>query len=545
MFSRSLGHRAPLLWLVLPGMAGLIAAHAGWNCPVWPGLAAAAGGASVAVFAAGRRPRLWATGLVTALFFAGAVHYQIQRARLPAWSELPPREARLTVRVDHTFAQQAAGRVSGLGRIVATDPHLAELRGQRLYFALQLPPETAAPLRSAEIVTLGVLAQLPADPAPESFDRYLDDAGVNFRLNRGRILATTKPAAAYYRFCAAAAARFRSILHLGIAEKRPTLAGLLSAMLLGETNDLSDEQRTLFMQSGTMHLFAISGLNIGVIAAALQALLALLRLPRVPRALACIALLWLFVDITGASASAVRAFVMAAFLQLAFVLQRPASPLAALVASAAAVLLVAPLQLFSASFQMSYGIVLALLLMGLPLGDAWLARWTPFRDLPPVTWRWWQRGLDWFWRGLATAVAIGVATTLVSLVTSVQFFQLLTPVALLANLVLIPTAMLATLGGFAALLCGLAGLTWLAAFFNHAAALTLQVIEWLVRLSVQIPGAHLPAHFTAGWIGPASLILLLATMLHGYATRWIWRRGGWAPPLVVAALALIFGVKFG
>ena len=46
-----------------------------------------------------------------------------------------------------------------------------------------------------------------------------------------------------------------------------------------ETRALTEEQHTIFMQSGTMHLFAISGLNIAVIAGALEALLLLLRLP--------------------------------------------------------------------------------------------------------------------------------------------------------------------------------------------------------------------------------------------------------------------------
>ena len=94
------------------------------------------------------------------------------------------------------------------------------------------------------------------------------------------------------------------------------------------------------------------------------------------------------------------------------------------------------------------------------------------------------------------------------------------------------------------MLCGLAGLDGLAAFFNHAAALTLQLIEWLVRLSVAVPGAHLPARFTASWIGPLTLALTLGALLYGYATRWAWHRGGWVPPFVIVALTLIFGVKF-
>lgn len=544
MQSRSLGHRAPLLWLILPLAAGIAAGKAfAWSAPVWL-LAGAFVAAVGATLASWRNSSVWAPALALAMFLGGAASYPLHRARLPAWDALPPREARMTLQIDRVFSAASAQRATGLATVLATDEHLRELVGQRLYFSLTLRKNEAPPLRSAVLTTIGLLVTLPANPPADTFDGYLAGAGMNFRLTRGRVLNEVAPANAYQRFCARAAARCKEILGLGIAAKRPALAGLLRAMMLGETHELSDEQHTLFMESGTMHLFAISGLNIGVIAGALQALLLLLRLPAWARVALGIALLWLFVDITGAAPSAVRAFGMAAFLQIAFVLRRPANPLAAVSASALAVLLLAPLQLFSASFLMSYGIVLALLLLGLPLGEAWLARWTPWRDLPRVTWNWRQRLVAAGWHALATALAIGVATTLVSLLTGVQFFRLLTPGALLANLVLIPAAVVVTLGGFASILCGLVGFGPGAILCNHAAALVLLAIEHLVRWSVKLPAAFLSAHFVAPWLGAAALTATLAALFAGYATGWRRERGGWWPPFAIVALVLIFGTKF-
>lgn len=545
MLHRSLGHRAPLLWLVLPMIAGLAAGRAfgiggvGWL------LAIALLAAAAAVVASWRAPWLWAPALTAAMFLAGIASYALQRARLPGWDALPGREARLSLRVDRVFPLHDEKRAVGLGTVLRADEHLRDLTGQRLYFSLTRLKGDARPIRSAVVSTIGVLAALPRNPPADTFDGYLAGAGMNFRLTRGRILAEKKPAAPYFRFCAHAAKRFKEILGHGIAEKRPTLAGLLRAMMLGETHELSDEQHTLFMQSGTMHLFAISGLNIGVIAGSLQALLLLLRLPLWVRFALGTGLLWLFVDITGASPSAVRAWVMTVFFQAGLVFRRPANPLAALIASSAAVLVIAPLQVFSASFIMSYGIVAALFVLGLPLGEAWQARWTPWRDLPVSAWQPWQHLAAAAWRGMAMALAIGIATTLVSLLTSVQFFRLLTPGSLAANLLLIPAAMAATLGGFAALLCGLVGFGFGVVLCNHAAALVLLVIEWLVRLSVQLPGAFIPARFTTPWLGMASFSLLMVALLAGYAANWRWERGGWWPPFAIVALALAFGVKFG
>lgn len=228
-------------------------------------------------------------------------------------------------------------------------------------------------------------------------------------------------------------------------------------------------------------------------------------------------------------------------------LRRPSNPLAALTASALAVLILAPLQMFSASFLISYAIVAALLGLGLPLGERWLDRWTPWRELPPATWAWWQRAVAGSWTWLANALAIGVATTLVSLLTGVLFFRLLTPNALLANLVLIPAAMIATLGGFAALLCGLLGFDPGAVLCNHASALTLWAIEGLVRGSVQLPGAFLPARFAVPGVGMVALATLMAAIFLGYARNWKTKAGNgwWWPPFAVVAATLIFGVTFG
>lgn len=545
MNRRSLGHRAPLLWLVLPFAGGLaLGKVTGSPWIAWPlGLAGVA--ALLALMSHGAATWRWATALVLALTLAGFASHALHRARLSAWNTLPAREARLSLQVDRIFAQADPKRCTGLGTITRAGEHLEDLVGQRIYFSLTQRKGEVSPMRSAGLATTGVLTTLPETPAGDGFDRHLADIGINFRLTRARIIGLEKPAHAYHRFCARAADFFHRTLGEGIVGKQPALAGLLRAMMLGTTHELSESQHALFLQSGTMHLFAISGLNIGVIAGALQTLLLLLRLPSWARFVVGAALLWLFVDITGASPSAVRAFAMAVFLQAAFVLRRPANVLAALLASAGVVLLLTPLQLFGASFLMSYTIVAALLVLGLPLGETWAAGWAPWRDVPLPAWRWWQHGIAFAWRSTVTALALGVATTLVSLLTGIEFFQLLTPGSLGVNLLLIPTAMIATLGGFASLLCGMVGCAPGASLCNHAAALLLWFIEACVRLAVKLPGAFVPAHYRAEWVGDAALIALLASLLLGYATRWQRAYGGWWTPFGIVALVLAGGVRFG
>src|SRR5689334_13550323 len=100
MASRSLGHRAPLLWLVIPLMAGLSAGKVGGLPSVAWLLALAVPMSGLTILAALRDwSWTWRVSITAALFLAGAASYTLHRNRLVAWDELPPREVRLTLHV--------------------------------------------------------------------------------------------------------------------------------------------------------------------------------------------------------------------------------------------------------------------------------------------------------------------------------------------------------------------------------------------------------------------------------------------------------------
>src|ERR1035437_2135852 len=284
MTSRSLGHRAPLLWLVLPLIAGLAAGKVGEVAPVpWllGGALVAAVAANVAAnVASWRVSRWWAPALGAAMFLAGSASYTLHRARLPAWEALPPREVRVSLQVDRVFPQVDGKRGVGRATVRRADDPIGDVTGQRVYFSLTLRKGEAAPVRSAVISAAGVLAAVARKPPADSFDGYLASAGMNFRLSRGRVLAVEQPPTRYHAFLERTAAKLNELLSAGVATKRPELVAVFRAMMLGQKHELSDEQDALFMHSGTMHLFAINGLHIGVVAMALHALLALLRCPR-------------------------------------------------------------------------------------------------------------------------------------------------------------------------------------------------------------------------------------------------------------------------
>ena len=554
---RSERHRAPLLWLLLPFATGIMAGKMSpVALPTGALLAVALALALAALllfFFLARRHALALAALVGALFLAGAANYEIHRARLAAWDNLPPREARLTLRVTSLTPQnvttakaKARPRVSGLARVAGADPHLGDLAGQPVYFSLEPPRDKEAAaqiIRTTEIKTIGLLEALPRNADADSFEGHLVAAGMNFSLMRGRVLAIAEPPNAAAGFFERLRVRFSDTLGRGL-QHRPRETGVYRAMVLGQKQEIDNEQTAIFLSSGTMHLFAISGMHIVVIATGIQFLLVLLRLPRWARYLAGTVALWLYVQATGASPSAVRAFTMVFIVQTAFMAWLPVNGIAAITFAALVALVTGPMQLFSASFQMSYGIVAAILLYGLPLGETWNARWVLFSGTPKAAWTRTQHVLSFAHRYFLGVLGISVSASLVSALCSTVYFKLVTPGALFANLILIPAASLVIIAGFLSVVCGLLGLAPLCVLFNHAAALMLHCMERLLALAMTIPNSSWPAHFDPQWAGTTALVVLLAAMLHGYSNKWSLRSGGFWPPVAVVFIVLLALVHY-
>jgi competence protein ComEC len=134
MTSRSLGHRAPLLWLVIPLMAGLAAGNAGEIAPTGLLLGGASATAGLALWASWRGLRWFAPAVVAAMFLAGAASYALHRPRIAAWDRLPPREARLALRIDRMLPQPGETRAVGLATIARAEEHLQALVGSAFIF---------------------------------------------------------------------------------------------------------------------------------------------------------------------------------------------------------------------------------------------------------------------------------------------------------------------------------------------------------------------------------------------------------------------------
>lgn len=294
---------------------------------------------------------------------------------------------------------------------------------------------------------------------------------------------------------------------------------LLWAMTLGWRTALTDEVAEPFMRSGTMHLFAISGLHIALIAGVLVSLLRGAQVPRGATGLVAVPGLWFYAAATGWQPSAVRATVMMSVVILGWALHRPGQLLNSLAAAALLILAWEPRQLFQAGFQLSFTVVSSLALVVPPLvrlRDRW---WRHDPLLPAELLPRWRRWLDPVVRGVTFSLAVSLAAWLGSLPLIAHYFHLLTPVSLPANVLVVPLGSLALMSTLGALACG-DWLPVLTGLFSHGAWFWMSC---MVRVSEWAAGLPRAFFYVPDPGGPAMAVYYAA--LIGLASGWAWRPG--------------------
>lgn len=206
--------------------------------------------------------------------------------------------------------------------------------------------------------------------------------------------------------------------------------GVLHALAWGDKTAVDGALLARFRRTGTVHLLAISGFHVGLVALVVGGIVdrllrwvALLRPVGWPRGLA-----WAagaaaglaYAGFAGAPVGAVRAALVVAIIAGVRGLGGRPQPLAVLLVVGAAVAVMDPGALLGPSFQLSFGAVLGLVRL-MPTALAWRPRW-------------WPRWLTWVW----TSAAATVCATVGTLPALGWWFQELAVWPVVANLVAVP-----------------------------------------------------------------------------------------------------------
>ncbi len=303
---------------------------------------------------------------------------------------------------------------------------------------------------------------------------------------------------------------------------------LLWAMTLGWRTALTPDISEPFLRAGTMHLFAIDGLRIALISGMLVALLRVLQVSRAWCGSVAIPIIWFYTAATGWESSAIRASVMMTIVLGGWALKRPGDTVNSLAAAAFIILLWEPRQLFEASFQLSFFVVLIIALMLPPLNKFSDRLLQPDPLLPPELLPRWRRTLITVLRWASRYCALSFAAWVGSIPLAAKYFHLFNPVSTPANIVAVPLGTLALMSNLGGLVCG-TWFPWATELFNHSAWFFMSAMTAVSEFSEKIPGAffYVPA---PSWLE----IGIYYAVLVGALSGWLFARRQriWSVPVL-------------
>lgn len=263
-----------------------------------------------------------------------------------------------------------------------------------------------------------------------------------------------------------------------------------SALLLGQRTGIPSADRQSFSRLGIAHILAVSGFHVGILIGVLSLLFRMLRLRQSLRLFFYALLLFFYSALCGMNQPVIRASLFLLLMTEGRILNRPRSGLHILSAVLFVMVLLSPVQVTSASFQLTFCAMLGLIWFR-PLAN----RLNPFRNR--------------LLRGLLDALLFSFGVHLCILVPELYFFQRL---PLLGFLLSWPAALVASV----LILCfwlvllllpvpGLAEL--LSAPLSRVTGVLLEGIRSLGSL----PGTSLWLHAPTLWTVLGVLLLLAGT----------------------------------
>jgi competence protein ComEC len=363
---------------------------------------------------------------------------------------------------------------------------------------------------------------------PGAFDyrRYLADQGI-------WLLGTVRSDAQLIAVGEPASPPWERMLGRILSESRafydawlpPELAGLFRALVLGDDYALDEVTKEYLYAAGLGHLVAISGFNLALVAAVVFLIFrgCLARLASVAgrwgvnpvAGLAAFPVAVLYAMLTGMEVPVLRATLMLAVVTLSLIIQRPKDSLNFLAVAALLIVAVTPQDLFSASFQLSFVAVAALIWIPprLPL-PSWL------REHQERSWR--KAGLYLYQFVLVTLVASVASAPL-----AIYYFHRFPLLGIPANLIVVPiVALLVQPAGLLALLV-MPFSTEVAGFVLTMGALGLKIVLGVSSFIGSLSWATLWPGTIGLWQLAVSYILFIIPLLRfSRAKLPAWSRAG-------------------
>lgn len=259
-----------------------------------------------------------------------------------------------------------------------------------------------------------------------------------------------------------------------------TEAGLIKAMITGDSSGLDTELTELYRVAGIYHILVVSGAHLSILCLAVRGFLMLLRLDKAKSGLVALLFLFFYCVMTGAGASSVRALIMSFALILGDLLHRRTETLTSLSVAGIILLLYEPLYIFDAGFLYSFSAVFGIGYLSLPIKNIF----TLLSERSKTT------RIFFSQEYIANYLPAVCGAYFATIPVCAFFFGEVSTYGILGNIVISGSSALVVILGF---LTGIAGLVFFpaAVFFSGSLYVLLSFYEFICRAVAALPASRI------------------------------------------------------
>ncbi len=252
--------------------------------------------------------------------------------------------------------------------------------------------------------------------------------------------------------------------------KNETFA-VTSAITLGYKNELDEEVKKAYVAAGAVHIIVVAGLHVGIIYLVIDFLLLFMNRKRfslILKSFLIVAFLWFYALITGLAPPVLRATTMFSFVVIGKALNRKTNFYNTLSSSAMLLLLINPLMLFDAGFQLSYIAVIGIVFFQPKI----------YRNIYVK-----NKLLEKIW----SITSVGIAAQIILLPLSLYYFHQFPNYFILTGLIVIPLA--SVIIYLAMFLFAISSWSWGASIVAKALIYIVDFMNWVIKAIEHLPGA--------------------------------------------------------
>ena len=311
----------------------------------------------------GKEKRIKTAISVCALLAAFFVGFACFGAQVRAYTRAAVYEGEYSVQ--GKVEEKTVGRFSSC--LVLSDITIGE-NSEKYKLIAYLPTSFCENIELFDVVSLvGTLSTEGTEYMSDSFNAYAIREGIKYKMEG---VESCKVVGHQFDFFGSIRVRIEKALYRGMDDEPASVA---MAVLTGNTRGIESGLLTNIRYGGIAHIFAVSGLHVGALYGFCMWLTSKTKLKRAPkifRFLLVAATLIFYGGICGFSASILRATILCLVGYAAKLIGTRVDKLETLGLTAIIVLLIAPIELFSAGFQLSFLACLGIFIYSKPL-DKW------------------------------------------------------------------------------------------------------------------------------------------------------------------------------